>query len=45
MLAPLVQCKESDNMSAGLRFNTTNEFDLTVVVKGTGVSGTYKITK
>jgi len=45
MLAPMLQCEQSHNMLAGLGFNQTDSLDLTVVVRGKEVSGTYKIIK
>jgi len=43
MLAELAKCKPTDNQISGLGFSSTLPMELTVVVRGKEVSGTYKV--
>lgn len=44
MLAPMLQCKQSDKQISGIGISSTKRDEFTFVVRGTGVSGTYKVT-
>ena len=43
MLAPMLMCKQTDEQISGLGFSDTVRNEITVVVRGTNVSGTYKV--